>query len=883
MGKVNLDTASAQRYRTQPTRMRWARWLAVAASLAVLAGCDTARTAVTPVANTSALSADDVLKTTECRACHGSTNNAAPPRGLKGQTATTDVGVGAHQQHLAFGPAHEPIACETCHVVPTSKYQKGHLDAADERATVTFSGLALANNATASAYDPKANTCSVYCHGNTLKSPGKDSKPLWTKVDGSQRGCDSCHGAPPPAPHPKDNNCKGCHAATMGEGMVITNRSMHVNGKVDIVLGPDVNCAGCHGAPPLTDKHPSKAGNCGDCHATTVKGTRGIIAGGTHMNGKVDVVLLPAGNSCDGCHGAPPTVTKDGKPHPQKAQCNDCHASTVDANQMLIVGGTHRNDKVDVKLAAKPLSCDGCHGAPPLVAGKDKKPHPQQTQCSNCHSTTVTADRTIIDGGTHMNGSVEVKVALNATACDGCHMAPPQFVTATGKPHPQKTQCNDCHASTVNADRTLVDGGTHMNNKVDVKLAAVLTSCDGCHLAPPAVISATGKPHPQQTQCNDCHSTTVKADKTIVEGGTHMDGKVEVALAPSPTSCAGCHLAPPNVTSTGKIHPKSDVCGDCHSTTVDANKKLVSGGTHMDGKVEVVVATAPSSCTGCHAAPPKTTAAGKPHPQSDKCSDCHAASIDADKHVVSGGTHMDGKVEVAIGPGTCTLCHEAPPKKTAGGLPHPQTVSDCSKCHATAIDANKTPILGGTHYNGKVDTKYPDNCYTCHGTEASKGAPAPDTTGKSDPSLPMVGAHAAHLNGKQFSAGGITCETCHKLPATVDAPGHFQGENTVFFPSGLATYFASKANYDQKSQTCSQVYCHGATQDGAAKPAVTWTGVDSVACGDCHGLPPSILAGHPFVGGNGTKSCAACHTKTMNADGTLNVKGGYHVNGWVDP
>ena len=221
MGKVNLDTASAQRYRTQPTRMRWARWLAVAASLAVLAGCDTARTAVTPVANTSALSADEVLKTTECRACHGSTNNAAPPRGLKGQTATTDVGVGAHQQHLAFGPAHEPIACETCHVVPTSKYQKGHLDAADERATVTFSGLALANNATASAYDPKANTCSVYCHGNTLKSPGKDSKPLWTKVDGSQRGCDSCHGAPPPAPHPKDNNCKGCHAATMGEAQAI--------------------------------------------------------------------------------------------------------------------------------------------------------------------------------------------------------------------------------------------------------------------------------------------------------------------------------------------------------------------------------------------------------------------------------------------------------------------------------------------------------------------------------------------------------------------------------------------------------------------------------------------------------------------------------------
>ncbi|MBI5607889.1 MAG: cytochrome c3 family protein [Deltaproteobacteria bacterium] len=847
-------------------------------------GCDSARVAVTPAAKT-ALSADDVLKTAECAACHGTSNNAAPPKGLKGQTATTDAGVGAHQQHLGYGPAHTPIACQTCHVVPPSKYQTGHLDAADDKATVTFAGLALAGGATPT-YDAATATCSnSYCHGATLKKPGKDSKPLWTKVDGSQRSCESCHGAPPAAPHPTDNACETCHAATMGAKMVVTNRAMHINGKVDVVLASNVNCASCHGAPPFTEKHPAVAANCGDCHATTVKGTRDLIAGGTHMNGKVEVALLPAGNSCGGCHGAPPLVAgKDKKPHPQKNQCNDCHASTVDASHTLVAGGTHMDDKVDVKLAVKPTSCDGCHLAPPVVIAATGKPHPAQNQCNDCHASSVTADKAIVAGGTHMDGKVQVQIAAKPSTCDGCHQAPPAVIAATGKPHPQQSQCNDCHAGSVAADKSLIAGGTHMDGKVQVQLAPVPTSCDGCHAAPPKVIAATGKPHPQQAICNDCHAGTVDADKKIVSGGAHLNGKVEVQLAANPSSCSGCHAAPPKViAATGKPHPTSTVCGDCHAASIKGSKELVSGGKHMDGTIQVVVATAPSSCEGCHAMPPKTTAAGKVHPASDKCSDCHAASIDADKHVVSGGSHYDGKIEFAIGAGTCGQCHQEPPKTVAGGEAHPQTVKDCSKCHATSVDAAKAILAGGNHYNGKVDTAYPNNCYACHGTAVSMGAPAPFTAGNSDPTSPMVGAHAAHLNGKQFSGGGMACEECHQLPKAVDEPGHFAGVSTILFPGGLAKFFGSKPTYDPVKQTCSQTYCHGATQDGAAKPAATWTAPGSVSCGDCHGLPPSILAGHPYVGSSTTKACAACHAKTVNADGTLNLKDGSHINGWVDP
>ena len=35
-----------------------------------------------------------------CQTCHGDAENSAPPRGLLGQTSTSEIVVGAHQAHL---------------------------------------------------------------------------------------------------------------------------------------------------------------------------------------------------------------------------------------------------------------------------------------------------------------------------------------------------------------------------------------------------------------------------------------------------------------------------------------------------------------------------------------------------------------------------------------------------------------------------------------------------------------------------------------------------------------------------------------------------------------------------------------------------------------
>ena len=85
-------------------------------------------------------------------------------------------------------------------------------------------------------------TCTNYCHGQTLGEPGSIVTPIWTKVDGTQASCGTCHGSRPPDPShlfhasPTILNlpCSQCHPAgytidSVGPGVV----PIHVNGVVD--------------------------------------------------------------------------------------------------------------------------------------------------------------------------------------------------------------------------------------------------------------------------------------------------------------------------------------------------------------------------------------------------------------------------------------------------------------------------------------------------------------------------------------------------------------------------------------------------------------------------------------------------------------------------
>ena len=156
-----------------------------------------------------------------CGGCHGTSDaSPAPPVDLAGNTATTALGVGAHDRHLHARIA-TPIACATCHVVPSTITSVGHLDSA---------GPAEVNAAL--GWDRTTATCTTAsCHGA--------SRPVWTSH--GDVSCGTCHGIPPSdASHQPTMTlatCATCHPRTVdtfGNILFVNGRSAHADGVVDL-------------------------------------------------------------------------------------------------------------------------------------------------------------------------------------------------------------------------------------------------------------------------------------------------------------------------------------------------------------------------------------------------------------------------------------------------------------------------------------------------------------------------------------------------------------------------------------------------------------------------------------------------------------------------
>jgi predicted CxxxxCH...CXXCH cytochrome family protein len=153
-----------------------------------------------------------------CGACHGSGDDPWP------RDPT-------HQAHE--NPSLSvPIACSSCHVVPSNVFSPGHLDAP---LNVTFSGLALARGAQPT-WDG-VSCRNVACHGARLADP--PAAPAWNDTSGKAAQCGACHGIPP-SQHTTALDCgrSGCHAGevTPPPNLAITpaGRARHVDGVIDV-------------------------------------------------------------------------------------------------------------------------------------------------------------------------------------------------------------------------------------------------------------------------------------------------------------------------------------------------------------------------------------------------------------------------------------------------------------------------------------------------------------------------------------------------------------------------------------------------------------------------------------------------------------------------
>lgn len=351
--------------------------------------------------------------------CHGDDNSNAPPKSVSGAVETTAVAVGAHQVHLDPLPAwHHRVECADCHVVPTSVDSPGHIDG-DNKAEVMGPRI--------ESWD--GTTCTSKCHGSAALG-GTKSTPIWTQVDGTQSQCGSCHGAPPPAPHPtgaEAANCATCHPTMEENSLVFRNPDSHINGTVEVTAAPATGgCTSCHGreetnaAPPL------------DLTGNAARTSLGVGAHQEHLKTSTWRHAIP----CSACHVVPTALDSPGhRDGDNKAEVkfDTMNPQGTYANGTCSTMYCHGNGRGSTGsmswLATGPLQCGACHSVTGTGMSGDHARHLQRgITCSQCHATVVDANRNIITADLHIDGKHEVKMAAGTwnvmtRSCSGtgCH------------------------------------------------------------------------------------------------------------------------------------------------------------------------------------------------------------------------------------------------------------------------------------------------------------------------------------------------------------------------------------------------------------------------------------------------------------------------------
>jgi len=339
------------------------------------------------------------------------------------------------------------------------------------------------------------------------------------------------------------------------------------------------------------------------------------------------------------------------------------------------------------------------------------------------------------------------------------------------------------------------------------------------------------------TVCAGCHG----ADFT---GGTakvsclscHADG---------PTACTTCHGAGPT-TNAHLVHrtvAKLD-CSECHIVPAhwDDEGHLLSGG---------VAITAPAKVTFGARAGVTLDPGDRKAPPTFQDGTCRNVYCHGDVLHLAGGTASEPRWDDPTPPGACNRCHGDPPPSHAR--------SDCATCHPPSA-----PHIDGILQVGRVP-----GCSGCHG-DATSPAPPTDLSGNTEITAIGVGAHRAHLTVPTQMRGPIPCETCHRVPAQVDDPGHIDSLGPAEVNASLS--------WDRTAQTCTTSYCHGTSLP-------VWTATGGVFCGSCHGIPPEGGLHLPTMR---LTDCVTCHPRTVDAFGKIVLTTGpggttsLHMNGIVE-
>jgi predicted CxxxxCH...CXXCH cytochrome family protein len=760
-----------------------------------------------------------------CARCHGDPGRSplwltpAPPQDNAGRTATSAVGVGAHAAHLAGTSLRSsPIACSECHSSPTTMMAHPNpLYATTGVVDMSWGPLATAGGNVPS-WDPATMSCAAsYCHGGSL-SGGKATVPIWTRVDGSQVACDSCHGMPPDsvghASLPRPMPATGCAASTChpntvaADGTLKLAGGLHINGYVDIGTS---TCTTCHGsaqkkvpgssapAPVALQAAPGGAGI--DLSGDTAATARGVGAHDAHLFG---ASLRATPIACTECHVAVtttdharghdpstydmmswgPLATAGGSyprwnaPLPRSAGCppGGCTCAATYCHGGTLTGGT-ATSPVWTRVDGSQVSCTGCHGDPP------PPPHEQRSDCSTCHTGYTS---TSVNLALHLDGKVDAA----GGSCTSCHGDPSRKPDAIAPAPPAL-------AGTASSPWAAGDPGAHLKHLTGTLLRAAPIACAECHAVP------TAPPGPPGS--GDPHGDGVA---TVVFGRLATTDGARPGFSPVTLGCSATY---------------------CHGSTLQGGTATAPVWNVIDGRY--------SACGACHGLPPPTTSQGGTHPDvaaAQDCSGCHAGygGVRGGAITVNPTLHLNGVVDFANGSDSCASCHGDP-------LRRPASIASAPPASALGAGGSTPPWAGGE-----------------------------------------PGAHLAHLTGTSLRSTPIACGECHTVPSTWNAGGtHRNGSADVVFGS-LARAGAASPTWNPGTLGCAASYCHGGTMGGGTNTAPTWNGnATQVACGSCHGLPPP--SPHPVVGtGVNCSTCHTGYDGFAGGPVTMNTS--LHLDGTVE-
>lgn len=231
-------------------------------------------------------------------------------------------------------------------------------------------------------------------------------------------------------------------------------------------------------------------------------------------------------------------------------------------------------------------------------------------------------------------------------------------------------------------------------------------------------------------------------------------------------ACATCHPAPPpEVMGSAHGDGRVDVVFDAKiagaSTWNDSTRTCVAACHARPGGAKPSPAwtdKGPLACGDCHGSPPPAHYAGA-------CSGCHREANAAGTTLASPALHVNGRVDLGDGSGTCGACHGSgdDPWPTADAhdrhrSPSAAAAVACATCHTvpTVFGA------GTSHPRGGAAT------VVLSGLALAKSAPGTYAAGTCKNVYchggNLVGTTAAMPSWTDASGAASQCGSCHGLP-----------------------------------------------------------------------------------------------------------------------